>query len=328
MKRSPAAGGRHRASFSQALFERWLDALQRGFARQQAAAVDSLLRLLAEPLATVLTWLVMGCAIALPLALFLLASNLGTLASSLERDNTVSLYLHPDLNSQEIDMLVDSLARRPEVAGLTLIDADEALAEFRANSGFGDVLDGLEENPLPPVLLVQPAGETAEEAGLLHAFLAGLPEVELAQIDLQWLQRLDALLAVALRLVALLGALLALGLVLVIGNTVRMAIAERRAEIVVVKLVGATDAWVARPFLYTGLWYGVGGALVALLFTALGLWLLDAPVQRLLTSYDSSFRLQGLGLTGGFWVVLGTALLGLVGAWISVLRHLRHIEPR
>lgn len=328
MRRVPSAAGRDRASRASRHLERWREGVRAGFARQQDAAVDSLLRLLAEPLATLLTWLVMGCAIALPLALFLLSSNLGGLASSLERDNTVSLYLHPDLNNQEIDMLVDSLGARAEVAGLTLISADEALAEFRASSGFGDVLDGLDENPLPPVLLVKPAGDTVEEVTLLHAFLAGLPEVELAQIDMQWLQRLDAMIAVALRLVVLLGVLLALGLVLVIGNTVRMAIAERRAEIVVVKLVGATDAYVARPFLYTGLWYGVGGALVALLFTALGLWLLDTPVQRLLTSYDSSFRMQGLGLTGGFWVVLGTALLGLLGAWISVLRHLRHIEPR
>lgn len=327
MKRSPAASSRRRSGAGNPAAH-WFHQLRRIFARQQEAAVDSLLRLFAEPLATVLTWLAMACAIALPLALFLLSSNLGALADSLDRDNTISLYLYADLEPQEIDMLVDSLGARPEVASLQLITADQALEEFRANSGFGDVLEGLDENPLPPVLLVEPAADTTEGVVSLHNFLSALPEVDLAQLDLQWLQRLDAMLAVSFRLVLLLGFLLALGLVLVIGNTIRMAIAERRAEIVVVKLVGATDGYVARPFLYTGLWYGAGGALIALFLTTLGLWLLNGPVERLLASYDSDFQLQGLGLTGGFFVVLGTSLLGLLGAWISVLRHLRHIEPR
>jgi len=126
----------------------------------------------------------------------------------------------------------------------------------------------------------------------------------------------------------LLAVMLGLGVVLAIGNTVRLAIENRRAEIVVVKLVGGTDAYVARPFLYTGLWYGVGGGLIAVLLTSLALLLLQGPVAQLSGSYGSTFVLIGLGLSKGFLVIAGAALLGWSGAWISVLRHLRAIEPR
>jgi cell division transport system permease protein len=306
----------------------WFRQLKTRFTQHQTAAVDSLLRLFVEPTGTLLAWGVMGIAMALPLCMFLMLANLQHIGETLDRNNTISLYLQHDLNAQELSMLTSSLGERPEVAELTLITAEQALEEFRLNSGFGDVLDGLEENPLPPVLLITPVSAGNAELEGLHAFLSGLPEVDQAQIDLQWLQRFHAMLSVAFRLAVLLGLLLSLGVVLVIGNTVRMAIAERRAEILVVKLVGGTDAYVARPFLYTGLWYGAGGGLVALLFTALGLWALHEPLAQLLASYSGQFAVQGLELTSGFLVVVGASVLGGLGAWLSVLRNLRSIEPR
>ncbi|HWK54161.1 MAG TPA: FtsX-like permease family protein, partial [Hyphomicrobiales bacterium] len=150
----------------------------------------------------------------------------------------------------------------------------------------------------------------------------------LVEFDLAWVQRLQAVVALAQQLAVLLGGMLALGVLLVIGNTIRLAIENRRTEIVVVKLVGGTDAYVARPFLYAGLWYGAAGGLVAVVLASSSTWALSGPYDRLLGSYGSATQLQGLGLTGSFMVLAGAAALGWLGAQISVLRHLRAIEPR
>src|SRR5690606_29604436 len=169
-------------------------------------------------------------------------------------------------------------------------------------------------------------GAAALEA--LARDLGALPGVDHAQLDLQWLQRLQAVIDLARRLTLGLAALLCVGVVLATGNTVRLIIENRRAEILVVKLVGGTDAYVARPFLYAGLWYGVGGGLIAGALVATGLWGLQGPVTRLAGLYGSDFSLSGLPPSGFLLLALGGGLLGWFGAWLSVLRHLRLIEPR
>jgi len=298
------------------------------FEQHQANALDSLLRLLCDPVASLLTWAVIGIALALPLSLLLLLQNLQQLGTSLDEASTISLYMQSEIGTDRLGELASDLAQRSDIAQVELISADEALAEFQASSGLGNVLQDLDENPLPAVLLVTPISSDNMAITNLHAALSRIEGVEFAQLDLQWLQRLAAIIGVASRLALLLAVMLGLGVVLAIGNTVRLAIENRRAEIVVVKLVGGTDAYVARPFLYTGLWYGVGGGLIAVLLTSLALLLLQGPVAQLSGSYGSTFVLIGLGLSKGFLVIAGAALLGWSGAWISVLRHLRAIEPR
>lgn len=296
------------------------------FQQHQATAVDSLLRLLLEPVASLLTWAVIGIALALPLSLILLLQNLDQVGSGVTQGNSISLFMERTLAPEQVQQAADAIRARSDVAAVDLITADAALQEFQQNSGLGDVLEGLEENPLPAVIVVTPAGTTELEA--LRAEFAGIAGVEYAQLDLEWIQRLHAIVELATRGAALLALMLGLGVVLVIGNTVRLAIENRRAEIVVVKLVGGTDAYVARPFLYTGLWYGVGGGLFAVLLVFLALLALQQPVSALMQSYDSAFRLQGLGLSNSFLVLLCAGALGWLGAWVSVLRHLRAIEPR
>lgn len=300
------------------------------FEQHQAAAVDSLFRLLMEPLASFLTWAVIGIALALPLSLLLLLQNLQQLGSSSGFDEvgTISLFMTVDATATRLEELATELAQHSAIAAVELISADAALAEFQASSGFGDVLEGLDENPLPPVFLVTPASTDAEGAAALQAELGQLPEVEHAQLDLLWLQRLGAMVGLASRLAMLLAGMLGLGVILSIGNTIRLAIENRRAEIVVVKLVGGTDAYVARPFLYTGLWYGIGGGLLAVLLITLALAGLQGPITRLMGAYDSGFTLIGLGLSQSFVVLASAGLLGWMGAWVSVLRHLRSIEPK
>ncbi|HEY0961814.1 MAG TPA: permease-like cell division protein FtsX [Pseudomonadales bacterium] len=318
--------GRNDARAARAVSAPEAGGFQTLFAQHQATAVDSLLRLVLDPVASLLTWAVIGIALALPLCLLLLLQNLQQVGTSLEQSGGLSLFMEQDVPAEQLADVQATLTAHPRIASVDLLTADEALAEFQAASGFGDLLEGLDENPLPSVFLVMPA--EAADASDLQRELAALPGVELAQVDLEWVQRLRALVALAARFALLLASMLCVGVVLVIGNTVRLAIENRRAEIVVVKLVGGTDAYVSRPFLYTGLWYGVGGGLLAVLLIALALFALQGPVSALMQTWNGEFRLRGLGLSNSFLVLAGAGLLGWLGAWVSVMRHLRAIEPR
>jgi cell division transport system permease protein len=297
------------------------------FNQHQVVAADSLLRLLADWLSTLLTCSVIAIALALPLTLLVLLQNMGSVGSGVERTGSISLYM-AEHELPALHNLVANLKKRDDIENVTLITPAQALAEFERESGFGEALGGLDSNPLPPVIEVVPA--VTEQAALndLLNFLKSQNGVTEAQLDQAWVARLHALLSFAERLALLLTVLLASGVILVIGNTVRLAIENRRAEIVVVKLVGGTDSYVARPFLYTGLWYGVGGALLGCTLLQLGLWALAGPLAQFFTSYDDSFHFNRPGLTGCFLVVVVAALLGWLGALLSVLRHLRAIEPR
>lgn len=296
-------------------------------AQHQSAAVDSLHRLILEPLSSLMTCAVIGIAIALPLVLLLLLQNFQSLGADVDTSGSISLFMK-EKSPAALHDLVAVLQRRDDIDSVTLVTPDQALQEFQEKSGFAEALAGLDENPLPAVIEVAPAVDDTAGVTALFDYLQTVPGLDVAQMDMQWLQRLNAAIAVATRLATLLALLLGAGVILVIGNTVRLAIENRRAEIVVVKLVGGTDAYVSRPFLYTGLWYGIGGGAIAVLLTIIGLWTLGGPVAQLLASYDTEFSLAGPGLRGTFVVLAVAGLLGWLGALLSVMRHLRSIEPR
>lgn len=293
-------------------------------------AADSLQRLVRKPLGTLATWLVIGIALALPGALYVALDNLQGLARGWEGATRISLFLKESVDDGSGQALAARVRERTDVAGVEFISREQALAEFRALSGFGEVLDHLDQNPLPAVVLVQPAALAldAEQAQRLGEELRTLPEVERAVLDLAWLQRLFAILDLGRNLALALAAVLAVGVLLVIGNTMRLAIEARRDEILVIKLVGGTNAFVRRPFLYTGLWYGLGGAVVACLLLVAGLLWLGNPVAQLADLYASDFRLAGLGIGHVGLLLLAGGVLGWLGAWLSVGRHLSAIEPR
>jgi len=298
------------------------------FAQHQETALDSLLRLLLDPLASLLAWTVIAIALALPLTLILLLQNLRQIGGGLDQVSNISLFMRPEVSAQVLEATTSNIAVHPGVAEARLITAEQALQEFERNSGFGEALQGLDANPLPAVILVTPAVGLQAGVQALHEELAANPDVEYAQLDLAWLRRLNAIVELASRMAVLLALMLGAGVILVIGNTVRLAIENRRAEIVVTKLVGGTDAYVSRPFLYTGLWYGVGGGLMAVLLISVVMFGLKGPVSSLVGAYDGNFRLIGLGISNSFLVFVVAGFLGWLGAWISVLRHLRAIEPR
>ena len=303
-------------------FDAWM-------AHHSTTAIDSLLRLLRTPLQSLMTWLVVAIAVALPAVLYIALTNIQNIGYSWQDSSQISVFLNKQVSDSQAEELRRRWANRADIAQVTYVSPATALEEFKTASGLGDVVDSLDENPLPGVLLVQPglAGSTPAGLEALEQVLRQDPLVTDVRIDMQWVQRLHQFMAVAQRVVMALAGLLALGVILVIGNTIRLAIENRRDEILVVKLVGGTNAYVRRPFLYTGLWYGLGGGLLALVLLAIGLGWLGGPVAHLADLYQSSFRLQGLGFIHSLQLVLLAGITGLLGAWIAVGRHLSHIEP-
>lgn len=292
-------------------------------------AVDSFRRLLAAPAASVMTWLVIGIALALPGALFVALQNLEDLSSGWDGAAQMSLFAVPSLSESEGLALARQIEARPDVLATRYISQRDALAEFRSMSGYGEVLDGLEDNPLPAVISVRPREDRIDAAAVQQLFedLRVLPQIDQAVLDLAWVQRLYSLMEVGRRLTLALALLLSLGVLLVIGNTIRLAIESRRDEVVVVKLVGGTDAFVRRPFLYTGLWYGLGGGLLAWLIISVAILWLGPATAGLADLYDSDFALSGLGLGNALALWVTGGLLGWLGAWLAVGRHLMEIEP-
>lgn len=307
---------------------RLTDRLDSWQAHHSTTAVESLQRLFRTPLQSLLTWLVVAVAVALPAALYLVLNNIQNLGYSWQDSGQMSVFLMDDVRPEAIDSLLSSLNEDTRIDQVSHVPPSDALEEFKTYSGLGRVLQGLDENPLPDVLLVRPATSSPEALGELRETIAAEPVVAEVRLDMAWVRRLQEMMALGQRVVLALATLLALGVLLAVGNTIRLAIENRRDEILVVKLVGGTDAFVRRPFLYTGLWYGLGGGILALGLLGGGLWWLSGPVARLADLYQSDFRLQGLDLTESLQLVLLSGVLGLLGAWLAVARHLIQIEPR
>ncbi len=287
-------------------------------------------RLARAPIATAFTVLVIAIALTLPTALALTIVSVRAATGDFANAVDVSVYFKQDVSLEKARQLSASLRQRSGVASVKLVSADEALKSFRERSGFGEALDALGENPLPHALEVRPdAGATdATRMDTLRRYIEAWPEVELVQMDNDWVRRLNAILDLLGGIVTGAAVLLGVGVLAIIGNTVRLEILNRRAEIEVSKLVGGSNAFVRRPFLYTGLYYGLAGGLVATLLVLVGLSLLNGPVTRLADSYGSPFRLLTPGLVEVAALMGAGAFLGLAGAGLAAARHLARIEPR
>ena len=290
-------------------------------------AVTSLGRLYRNAGTSLMTAAVIGISLSLPAAMQVLIGNAQTLSGTWEGAARISLYLKTSVSDADARALADKLRATPGVSDVQYISASQALAEFKQLSGFGDALAVLDKNPIPPVLVVHPADGSPEGAAALEHSLALLPGVDQVRLDLQWLERLSAILDIVKRVTGILAGLLGLAVVLVVGNTIRLEIGGRRTEIEVSKLLGATDGFIRRPFLYHGAWYGLAGGLLACLLVGLAVILVEDPVGHLAGLYGSAFTLQGLGLVGALALLGAGALLGWAGSWLAVARHLRAIEP-
>lgn len=304
-----------------ALFNAWVEA-------HRSSMADSLRRLGKQPIGSFFTCLVMAVALSLPMGLSLLLNNVERLGGSWQRAAQISLYLQLDASSSEGQGLATQIKGMPGVADAEYISRDQALNEFQQQSGLGEALKELPENPLPGVVLVTPQEVDKAALEALCTRLAELPKVQQAQLDLVWVERLAAILKLGDRFVFGLTVLLVVALLLVIGNTIRLHIENRRTEIEVIKLVGGTDSYVRRPFLYMGALYGFGAGILSWGVLAFGLDWLNEAVVRLAGLYGSNFSLAGVPVADGLSLLLGAVLLGYIGAWIAVARHLRELAPR
>jgi cell division transport system permease protein len=299
------------------------------FSRHAQVLIGSLGRIASQPFAAFMTMGVIAVALALPLFLSLLLQNARSATGNWNEAYDLSVYMDKKATGARTQALAKQLRLRSDVASVRVITADPALAEFRSDSGFGSALDALADNPLPDTLVVTPtlSASTPQGTETLKSAIAGLGEVQTVQIDTEWVKRLHAMLDLLRRVVLLTGALLGLGIVLIVSNTIRLDILNRRAEIEVMKLVGASDGFTRRPFLYSGIWYGLGGGLLALMLVGLASVVLARPVAQLAFLYGSTFSMRGLETISGLWV-LGLAVgLSWLGSWLAATRHIRSIEP-
>jgi cell division transport system permease protein len=310
-----------RVSHLQRLLMFFLDHFRQG--------INSLGELYRTPFASLMTIGVLGFSLTLPSTLYILVKNAEQISEQWQQASEISLFLGENVSEANAQQLVTRLSVWDEIASVSYISADEALEEFQALSGLGDAIQYLNKNPLPAVVLVIPNSKhaTPTAAAMLLDKLRKEREVEIGKLDIEWLERLYALLDIAKELVFLLAVLLFFAVVLIIGNTIRLNIFNRRDEILVMKLVGATDAFIQRPFLYTGFWFGLLGGVMAWITVSMILWWIGWSLESFMQLYQIKLDITGLDGNALLIMLLLSISLGLIGSLISVRRHASEIEP-
>ena len=317
--RATSGASAHKVSVGRRFVMFWVNHL-----RQALASLGELWR---TPSASLLTIGVLGVSLTLPVTLHLLVKNMQQISDSFTQAAEISLFIKEGSSQTQIDSLKAILQADAAIARVTHISKQQALTEFAEVSGFGPALNYLTENPLPDVLLVLPKNTQAEAARALLNRLNKERIVEYGKLDIDWLTRLDAIVSLLQQAVAVIALLLLGAVVLIIGNTIRLSIMNKKDEIEVMKLVGATDAFIQRPFLYSGVWFGVFGGLLAYLIVETMLLWLQSAIVSVTELYGSEFRLMSLSVTEFFSLMLMAVLLGLTGSYLSVRRHISAIEP-
>jgi len=297
--------------------------------RHASTSVGSLGRLFRQPFASLMIVLVIAVTLAIPAALNLVVKNAQSVSAGWDNALDFSVYLQRSVSEEGAANLASLIQQRADVESVRLVTASEALDEFRQQSGFGEALDQLSDNPLPHTLVVRPsAANTGQSIVLLQEELGNLPEADTVQVDTEWVQRFHAILDILRRAIVIGASLLGVAIVIIIGNTIRLDIQNRREEIEVTKLIGASNAFVRRPFLWSGFWYGLCGGLLAVGLVHYGLYLLEQPVARLAGLYNSGIVVMSLSANETLTVIGIGVALGLTGSWFAAARHMRRIEPR
>ena len=312
----------------------WLRQLRRKnracLRRHSYSFFSSLGVLVKHKVGTLMTVLVLGIAMFLPLGLYITLANLDGMNLQQDEWNAITVFFKTGTTQKEVNRVVDELEQRFDPEAVAIISPAEGMAEFRDASGFGESLDMLEENPLPWVMQVSPQSGSTEKVeahvGELTVFLQSIDSIEVTKFDYKWLQRLGRMMELGQAAVTVLVLLFGVAVIVVVANTIRLDVASHAEEIEILALVGAGNAFVRQPFLYTGLWYGLMGGLLALLLLGLTMLYLGRPLGLLLETYGTVLSLRGLGVRDSLWVLLGGSFLGWLGAWISVQRYLRLLK--
>lgn len=299
------------------------------FTRHLQVMLASLGQLWRQPLASLMTILVIGIALSLPAGLSVVFHNVETISSEWDDASQISVFLNPSVSDKRGQQITAQLDEWPDIAATRFQSADQSLAEFRRQTGMSELIETLPDNPLPAVIIIDPVAVDSNSTSIrsLIENLSRMQEVDEAKLDMDWLQRLQQIKRTGERGTLILAVLLSLSVLLIVGNTIRLAILNRQTEIRVIKLIGGTNAFIRRPFLYNGCWFGVLGGMVAWLILIIALWLLSGPVNTLAGLYGDDFRLQWLAAENLLILPLSGLILGVLGAWLAVGRHLSAIEP-
>ena len=293
-----------------------------------AQNIGVLRRMFASPLAGILNILVIGIALSLPAGMYVLLQNAQGLVAQLSDTPQISLFMSMDAKADDVDKLRKQLEQHPAIARVEFVARTQALEQLKRSTGLADVIGGLNQNPLPDAFIVYPKPSAAQSLDELRIELTKLPKVELAQLDSAWAYKLEAMLKFGRMVVVILASLLSLALIAITFNTIRLQILTQRDEIEVAKLIGATNGFIRRPFLYFGATQGLLGGIMAWLIISISLLLLNHQLNALSQLYASQFVLHPLSLGDSLTLLLFSMYLGWLGAWLSVARHLSQIEPR
>lgn len=298
--------------------------------RHSYSFFSSLGVLLQHRIGTLMTVMVLGIAMFLPLGLYTTLTNLEGLNLRQDEWSAVTVFFKTGTTKDEVQRVAEDIEQRWQPESLVMISPVKGMEDFREASGFGDSLDMLEENPLPWVMQVSPQSGTTEQIESrvqdMTTYLQSIDSVEVSQFDYKWLQRLGRMMELGQAAVLVLVLLFGLAVIVVVANTIRLDVASHAEEIEILALVGAGNAFVRQPFLYTGLWYGLMGALLAAALLGLTLLYLGRPLGLLLETYGTEFDLHGLGGYNTLWVLVSGGFLGWLGAWITVQRYLRRLK--
>jgi cell division transport system permease protein len=292
------------------------------------ALFSSLGRMVASPFASIVTIVVLAITISLAGGFYMLVVNLQQLTGSLEDSNQISLFLKEDVSDAYANKFADSIKDNPNVQSVKVISKEQGLAEFETYSGFGAAINALEVNPLPIVIQVLPKDTLEDEQGLVALFddLKRSPEVDFAQMDMQWVKRLQSIVAIAKRGTTLLGLMLAIAVIFVTGNTIRLEVHNRRDEIVIAKLVGATNSFIQRPFLYSGFWIGLVSGVMAWFIVTIMMLILKQSVETLSALYQDAFKMLFFSY-GETFILLGlSCLLAVLGSCAVLQFQLRYTK--
>lgn len=286
--------------------------------------------LLKHKIGTLMTVLVLGIAMFMPLGLFVTLHNLAGIDLRQDEWSAVTVFFKQGANQDVVRRVAGEVEMRFKPEAVEIISPEQGMVDFRKASGFGQSLEMLDENPLPWVMQVSPGGDTTDELEMrvagLTAWLGGVDSIEVTQFDYKWLQRLGRMVELGDAAVTVLVLLFGLAVVVVVANTIRLDVASHAEEIEILALVGASNAFVRQPFLYTGFWYGVMGGVLAVLLLGLVMLYLGRPLGLLLATYGSVFEMRGLGVAQVAGILAGGGFLGWLGAWVAVQRYLRQLR--
>lgn len=291
---------------------------------------SSLGRLSRTPFTSVMTILVLSVAISLAGCFYIIVANIQQLTGNLQASNQMSLFLKEHVTDSAGQKLAEQLKQNSNIESIKFISKSQAMDEFKANSGFGDALSALDNNPLPHVIQVLPKDilDSREAIDKLMAEIKQIPQVEFVQVDMQWVERLQAIMLIASRGVMVVSVLLGFAVTFITGNTIRLELQNRQDEVFISKLVGATHAFIQRPFLYTGFWLGLIAGFSAWLIITIMLLILENPVEKLSALYNGSFELLFLSFSEFILLLMITSALAVIGSGVVLHYQLRQLKPQ